>query len=214
MKRMVKAMAEIPFSKIRKIEIYNNPIRNGKRKTMLQIQKETGADYIINGTLYNMNTGKACCPLKKGSTIYCEPLDKYWGYAWDDYSPDSFHLQIVPDNSRPNYIACSCLVKDWACVEKPIYNPAQGGKRGRTAIGTSIKNREFCLTLYASSDTFSSGKISPYSLATELQAAGWRDGIMLDCGGSSQGYFNGEVVKSMRRCAHYILVYLKGEDDK
>lgn len=208
---MIKAFAEIPFSKIKKIEIYDNPIRNGKRKSMLQIQKETGADYIINGTLYNMNTGKAVCPLKKKEKIFCEPLEKYWGYAWDDYEPSSFHLQIVPDNSRPSYIACSCLVKDWQCVDKPIYNQAQGGKRGRTAIGTSIKNHEFCLTLYASSDSFSTGQITPYSLATELQSKGWRDGIMLDCGGSSQGYFNGEVVKSLRRCAHYILVYLKEE---
>lgn len=208
---MIKNSVEIPFSQIAKIQVYNNPVIGGKRKSMLQIQQETGADYIINGTLYNMRTGMAVCPLKDNNVCYCSTTDKYWGYAWDRYDPASFHMQIVPDESRPSYIACSCLVKDWVCVEKPIFNSAQGGKRGRTAIGTSIKNHEFCLSLYVSSDAHSTGKLTPYSLASELQALGWRDGVMLDCGGSSQGYFNGEKITSARRCAHYICIYLKKE---
>lgn len=203
--------AVIPFSKIRKIEVYQNTLKNGRRKTLLQIQKETGADYIINGTLYNMASGKAVCPLKYDSVTYCAPTDKYYGYSWDKYNSDTFHLQIVPDETRQSYIACSCLVKDFQAVEKPIYNAAQGGKRGRTAIGTTIQHLSPALCLFVSSDAYSTAKRTPYTLASYMVGEGWKDGVMLDCGGSSQGYFNGKVVQSSRRCAHYICIYLNKE---
>ena len=49
----------IPFDKIKRIQIYENP----KGKSLATIMKETGADYAINGTLYNMRTRNAVCPL-------------------------------------------------------------------------------------------------------------------------------------------------------
>lgn len=42
----------IPLSNIERIQIYVNTAR----KSLSEIQGETGADYIINGTLYNMRT--------------------------------------------------------------------------------------------------------------------------------------------------------------
>lgn len=202
----------IPFEKIESIKIYNNPIRsNGRRLTMDQVQKETGADYIINGTLYNMKTGKAVCPLKGDSYQYCATTDKYWGYAWDIYQPETFHLQIVPDESRQNYIACSCLVKDWQWVKNPIYNSAQGGMRGRTAIGTTLVDGKAALCLWVSADGDVADLYTPESLGNHLSKLGWKDAVMLDCGGSSQGYFAGQKIRSSRRCAHYIAIKLKKE---
>lgn len=209
---MSKLSTVIPFEKIESIKIYNNYIRsNGKRLSMAQVQKETGADYIINGTLYNMRSGKAVCPLRGDSYQYCATTDKYWGYAWDMYQPESFHLQIVPDESRPNYIACSCVVKDWQKVEKPIYNSAQGGTRGRTAIGTTVVDGKPALCLWVSADSVIGDRYTPERFARHLYELGWKDGIMLDCGGSSQGYFAGKKLTTFRRCAHYIIIKLKKE---
>lgn len=210
----------IPLSKIKKISIYDN---TKKRKSLYNIMKETRADYAINGTLYNTRTLKPVCPLKINDDVKYKSIYTYTGYLWNEKMPDSFHLGIIPsDNSiysrlgrNPsfdynNYIACSVLVKGGKAVDKPIYNTAQGGKRGRTVIGTKVLNGEERLCLYVAKDgsRFAS---KPESLAKLLVQSGWRDAVMLDSGGSSEYYSkpDGARVYSPRINGHYILVYLK-----
>lgn len=202
----------IPFDDIDRIEIYQNVWnkRTRKRLPLSTIMSRTGADYAINGTLYNMRNGNPVCPLRrKGVTLY-HGKDMYRGYLWDNYNASSFHFDLVPNDAWGNYIACSHIVMDGKAIKKPIYNVAQGGRRGRTAIGTKLVNGQRRLCLYSSKDG-STAKKTPEQLATLLHNYGWQDAVMLDCGGSSQGYFKKEKrqVYSSRRTAHYILIYLK-----
>lgn len=197
----------IPFDKIERIQIYENK----KSKSLATIMRETGADYAINGTLYNMRTKKPVCPLRiDGITKFTGPY-KYWGYAWDREYPKSFSLKVVPDFSVDNFVACSCILRAGTKVKKMIYNPATGGARGRTAIGTKYIDGERRLCFYVSADKKGYQR-TPEKLAILLQRYGWENAIMLDGGGSSQGYFKKErrQVYSSRRVAHYILVYMKG----
>lgn len=202
----------IPLENIEKIEIYNNKsIRSKKtwnRLMMSTIISETGADYAINGTLYNMNTGKPVCPLRADGISLYEGKYNYRGYVWN--SPEDFHMDLVPNNSFMNYIACSEILRGGEVNKRPIYNVAQGGKRGRTALGTKVINGKTRICLYASKDG-TSAKKTPEQLAQLLKSYGWRDAIMLDCGGSSQAYFDSEKrqVYSSRRVPHVILIYLK-----
>lgn len=202
----------IPFNDIDRIEIYQNPWnrKTRKRLPLSTIMSRTGADYAINGTLYNMSNGKPVCPLRRNGVTLYHGKDMYRGYLWDNYKASSFHFDLVPNDAWGNYIACSHIVMDGKAIKKPIYNVAQGGRRGRTAIGTKYVNGQYRLCLYASKDG-SQAKKTPEQLATLLQSYGWRDAVMLDCGGSSQGYFKKEKrqVYSSRRTAHYILIYLK-----
>lgn len=198
----------IPFDDIDRIEIYQN-VRN-KQLQLATIMRKTGADYAINGTLYNMRNGNPVCPLKYDGEVLFQSEYSYRGYAWDNFDTNSFHLDIVPTDIWSNYIACSNIVMNGKELSKPIYNVAQGLKRGRTAIGTKLVDGQRRLCLYASKDG-SSAKKTPEQLATLLCNYGWQDAVMLDCGGSSQGYFKKEnrQVYSSRRAAHYILIYLK-----
>ena len=50
----------IPLKDIQRIQLYINTAR----RSLSQIQRETGADYILNGTLYNMSTFVPNCHLK------------------------------------------------------------------------------------------------------------------------------------------------------
>ena len=202
----------IPFDDIDRIEIYQNVWnrKTRKRLPLSTIIRKTGADYGINGTLYNMRDGEPVCPLKYDSkTVFRGPYS-YHGYVWDNFDTNSFHLTVVPTEIWSNYIACSNIVMNGKELSKPIYNIAQGGRRGRTAIGTKLVNGQRRLCLYASKDG-STAKKTPEQLATLLHNYGWQDAVMLDCGGSSQGYFKKEKrqVYSSRRVAHYILIYLK-----
>ena len=202
----------IPLEDIDRIEIYNNKLIKCKksyyRMLMSTIIAETGADYAINGTLYNMKNGKPVCPLRADGTSMYEGPYKYRGYVWDD--PSNFHMDLVPNNSFMNYIACSEILRGGEVNKRPIYNVAQGGRRGRTAIGTKVIDGKTRICLYASKDGTRARK-TPEQLASLLKSYGWRDAIMLDCGGSSQAYFDNEKrqVYSMRRVPHVILIYLK-----
>lgn len=202
----------IPLEDIDRIEIYNNKLIKRKksynRMLMSTIISETGADYAINGTLYNMKNGKPVCPLRADGTSMYEGPYKYRGYVWDD--PCNFHMDLVPNNSFMNYIACSEILRGGEVNKRPIYNVAQGGRRGRTAIGTKVIDGKTRICLYASKDGTRARK-TPEQLASLLKSYGWRDAIMLDCGGSSQAYFDNEKrqVHSMRRVPHVILIYLK-----
>ncbi len=210
----------IPFSKIKKISIYDN---SEKRNTLYNIMRQTKADYAINGTLYNTRTLKPVCPLKINDNVQCKSIYTYTGYIWNEKKPDSFHLGLIPcENSiyntlgnNPtwnfnNYIACSVLVKDGKEIDKPIYTTAQGGKRGRTVIGTKVVNGEERLCFYVTKDG-SRYASKPESIAKLLVKSGWNDAVMLDSGGSSQYYSKpeNERVYTTRINGHYILVYLK-----
>ena len=197
----------IPFDKIKRIRIYENH----KGKSLATIMRETGADYAINGTLYNMRTRNAVCPLRiDGVTKFAGPY-KYFGYAWNSDMPMSFRTILVPDYEWDNWIACSRILRNGTVIENMIYNSAMGGSRGRTAIGIKFVNGERRLCFYVSADR-NGYRRTPQKLAQLLERYGWDDAIMLDGGGSSQGYFKKEQrqVYSSRRVAHYILVYMKG----
>ncbi len=202
----------IPLEDIEKIEIYNNKcskyVKSYNRMLLSTIISETGADYAINGTLYNMNNGKPVCPLRADGKSLYEGQYKYRGYVWN--GPEDFHMDLVPNNSFLNYIACSEILHGGAVNKRPIYNVAQGGKRGRTAIGTKVINGKTRICLYASKDG-TSAKKTPEQLAQLLKSYGWEDAVMLDCGGSSQAYFDKEKrqVYASRRVPHVILIYLK-----
>ena len=191
----------IPLSNIQKIQIYVNTAK----RSLSAIQAETGADYIINGTLYNMRTFEPNCHLKADGQVLCKPNYSVAGYAWND-GPD-ISMDTLPDPSQRNYIACTPLVLDGKPIAKLTYDPGQGGKRGRTAIGI----KEDRLALYCTRDGGTMTR-TPEALRDDLAAAGWESAVMLDGGGSSQCWFRGQTIKSTRAVHDLILVYLKGSD--
>lgn len=191
----------IPLSNIQKIQIYVNTAK----RSLSEIQAETRADYIINGTLYNMKTFEPNCHLKVNGKVLCKPNYSVAGYAWND-GPD-ISMDTLPDPSQRNYIACTPLVVARRALPELTYDSGQGGKRGRTAMG--IKGDR--LALYCTRDGGTMER-TPETLRDDLAAAGWESAVMLDGGGSSQCWFRGQTIKSTRAVHDLILVYLKGSD--
>lgn len=116
----------VPLSSIERIQIYVN----SARRSLPQIQAETGADYILNGTLYNTRTFAPVCHLKVDGTVLCNPDYSVMGYTWDD-GPDIF-MDSLPDPARRDYIACTPLIVSSKPLSKLTYDSGQGGKRGRS----------------------------------------------------------------------------------
>ena len=195
------AAVTIPLEEVERIQLYINE----PRKSLAQINKETGADYLLNGTLYNMSTGKVNCHLKVDGEVIASPSYTVTGYAWNT-GPDII-MDVLPNAYSKNYIACTPLIVSKAKLSKLTYDPGQGGKRGRSAIG--IKQGK--LALYCTKDGTEAAR-TPEALRDDLFAAGWESAIMLDGGGSSQCDFNGQTVTSSRKVQHLILVYLRRDE--
>ena len=188
---MSKYIASIPLGDIERIQIYINR----SVKTLAEIKAETGADYLINGGLYQGS--QAVCHLRADGQTYAKDPYTYWGYAWDT-GPD-ITLRSVPAAERRNYICCVCLLRGGK-AEMLIYNRDVGGSRPRTAIG--LKDGELCLYCTDSGRT-------PMELQAELLALGWESAVMLDGGGSSQCDLVGKRIVSNRKVHNLILVYTR-----
>jgi N-acetylmuramoyl-L-alanine amidase len=188
---MSKYVASIPLGDIERVQIYINK----SVKTLAEIKAETGADYLINGGLYQ--GPKAVCHLRADGRTYAKDPYTYWGYAWDT-GPD-ITLRSVPAAERRNYICCVCLLRGGK-AETLIYNRDVGGSRPRTAMG--IKDGALCLYCTDSGRT-------PEELQAELLALGWESSVMLDGGGSSQCDLAGKRIVSSRKVHNLILVYTR-----
>jgi N-acetylmuramoyl-L-alanine amidase len=186
---MSKYITSIPLGEIERIQIYINK----SAKTLAEIKAETGADYLVNGGLYQ--GAQAVCHLRADGRTYAKDPYTYFGYAWDT-GPD-IALRSVPATERRNYICCVCLLRGGK-AEALIYNRDVGGSRPRTAMG--LKDGALCLYCTDRGRT-------PEELQAELLALGWESAVMLDGGGSSQCDLMGERIVSTRKVHNLILVY-------
>jgi len=191
--------AEIPMSDIEKIEIYMNT----PSKTVAQIKTATGADYVLNGGLYDMTTWKPVVHLKVNGVVkHTSPYSCY-SPAWDT-NDVTFPLLPTGGANKKNYIEGVPLVVGGVYQDKLYYDPSVGGKRGRSAIGTN--GDKFCL--YCTKDGSTNAR-TPEALRDDIYALGWDNAVMLDGGASSQCNFRGNTITSSRKVYNLILVYLK-----
>lgn len=195
-----KQIAEIPFSNIDRIEIYVAKCT----KTVAQAKKVTGADYVMNGGMWNPD-GSPCRGLKvDGKLLSNTPWNNIPGMGWN--SPNDFVMTLKWQN-YDNFIACSQLIQNKQKV-KINYDSAMGGTRGRTALGYKGDN----LVMYVSQDGSGCAK-TPEKLQEELINMGVEAAIMLDGGGSSQCDFRGKRITGDGRKVHnWICVFLKNSN--
>lgn len=184
--------AKIPKKSITRMEI----IKTDCSMTLQEVVRQYGCKYAINGGLYNMKTGEVnAIPLRiKGKTV-ATSKDGYWMMAWNT-GPDLCMIHSNDMKKWKNAVACSAFLKDGS---NTIFNytSAQGGIRGRTAFGDDDDNAYLFVT------TDSKQPLSPLALRSNMKSIGAKNAIMLDCGGSSQGYFNGTYVQGERRKVSY-----------
>lgn len=193
---MSKLITYVPLSSVERIELRVTNCR----KTLSKVKEETGAHYVLNGGMWNPD-GTPCPLLKVGGVMLSGTPWRPMGYAWDK-GPD---IRMTSEHEgADNFIAVTALISSGKPVDKPSYGSAQGGKRGRSAIGL----RGGSLALYCSGDG-TGDAATPETLRDELAGLGWSSAVMLDGGGSSQCDFGGERITASRKVHNWICVYLK-----
>ena len=174
------------------------------RKSLSEVKTETGADYILNGGMWNPD-GSPCVGLKAdGRLLSKTPWGNVHGYGW---TGTDIHMTL-DWKGNANYLAVSPIIKDGAPYPEKAYAPAQDGVRGRSAIGMT----KDALVLYCSGDGTRDAK-NPDGLTQELLALGCDTAMMLDGGGSSQCDFAGKQIKASRKVHNWICVWTKKAAD-
>lgn len=194
---------KIPLSKIEKIQLYNNT----KKKSIAQVKKETGADYAINGGIFSPSTFKPFGNTKVNGVVLCDPHYGEYGFGWD-IGPD-IKYEVLPNSKRKNYLGCVGMILNGG-KQKLRYNSDMGGTRQRSAIGLDDKGN---FIMYACNG---SNNKSPEKLQTYCLNMGWKQGLMLDGGGSTSLLTNSKKLVSEgtngRIVSNYILVFLKKDN--
>ena len=188
---MSKYISSVPLSSISKLQIYIN----SKQKGLSVIKKETGADYVLNGGLFNPDW-TACPLLKADGAMRSKTTWRAYGFGWNRTEDISLRLDY---ENVSNFISCVCLLRGGK-REKISVTSALDGARQRSAIGLMGDK----LVLYCTDEG-----TTPGALQRELEKLGCTDAVMLDGGGSSQCDFCGKQIKAARVVHNLLLVYTK-----
>ena len=206
---MSSQMVILPKNKIKELFIYVTNCTKNLSQTYSELKNKYPSNkiYLLNGGMWNPD-GSPCAGLKvNGQLLSKTPWGNIPGYGWNNIDDFCMTLEWTKYN---NYIACSHLVQNGEKIKIP-YNSAQGGVRGRTAIGLDEQGN---LILYCSQDGSSDSK-SPENLQTFLFSAGAESAIMLDSGGSSMCNFNGlKITGDGRKVDNWIVVIMKKENEE
>lgn len=188
---MSKYISSVPLSSISKLQIY---INSGK-KGLSAIKKATGAEYVMNGGLFNPDW-MACPLLKADGVMQSKTTWRAYGFGWN--RPEDISLRLDYENVG-NFISCVCLLRGGK-REKISVTSALDGARQRSAIGLMGDK----MVLYCTDEG-----TTPGALQRELEKLGCTDAVMLDGGGSSQCDFGGKQIKAARVVHNLLLVYTK-----
>ena len=165
--------------------------------------------YLLNGGMWN-GDGTPCVALKaNGSLLSAAPSwSGIYGIGFSSAADVCYTNQW---EAYRNFLSCTSLIANGK-QEAFSYAPAQGGKRGRSAVG--LKDGRLCL--YCSQDG-TADAATPEALAQELLTLGWEYAVMLDGGGSSMCSFDGKGLPGDGRKVHnWIIAYVKAgeKEDK
>lgn len=198
---MAEKHVRIPRENVQRIELYINR----DKKSLPEIVKETGASYAINGGLYDMSKFVPNCHLRADGYTYVEDEYNYFGLGWNKADSAFSCVTALNKEKVDNYICCVELVHLGEKKERLIMASAQNSSRAKTVVG-----------FYDNGDTFmycSTGGLDPYALRDRVAELGVYEALMLDGGGSTQCYFDGDELTAERKVHNLILVYTKAKED-
>lgn len=197
---------KIKLSNITKIQCYINT----KKKTLSAVMEETGADYGINGTLYNPNW-TPCENLKSDGIVYAKAPWNSYGLAWEKGS-DINACWVPLQTIMNNYISGDCLVNNvYGLNFELAYGSELSGKRGRTALGITPNE----LVIYSCAD--GTDALTMENLQKKMYDYGCTRGSIALDGGQSVMARNKDgsiniVNKNRTRVQNYILFWYKESD--
>lgn len=182
-----------------KIRVFVTP-KNSK-KTASQVRKLTGADVVINGTLFNAAKWVPTCDVKANGKVLSNDRYAYRGLAWNN-GDSRFTVAVSGDMAKyDNFISCVFLINEGKRLALPDMTPDVKRAAGRTAI---YGLKDGSIWVYAMKEGVRNQ--TPAQLQATLGAIPGIDyALMLDGGGSTQlSQAGNQYIYSSRRVQNYI----------
>ena len=165
---------------------------NSKRKPLAQVKRETGCSHIINGYLFNGSFQPVGWTVIDGKVISRDAYQD-WGISiGSDGKP-----QMLTDRGG-SFLSGVPLLKNGAKLERSL-TPDVARSAARTAVGWMPDGR-ICLWCDKTS-------LTREQLQNKLLGLGVADALMLDGGGSTQGFFPSGKVASSRKVPTMVLFW-------
>ncbi len=196
---MSKLFTYVPFDKISKIKIYVN----SGQKSMAQIKRDLGCDYLVNAGLFHMNTFKPVNRLVSGGVTYAGATGMTGMSFVDEHAVLSYDNQA----KYPEHVSGYPVLLQGGKQAFSTVPAGLEGRRGRSAIGYGTH----AFVLLCCTDGQDAMELP--ELAQELRNLGCVDAINLDGGGSVQCDFDGKQIRSNRIVHNYIAIWLKREGE-
>lgn len=93
---------------VRKIQLY--PTSKWAKKTASQVRKITGADVVINASLYDSNKWVPNCDVKANGKVLNNDKYTYRGIAWNN-DDGEFHIVTSAEMGKwDNFLSCVLLM--------------------------------------------------------------------------------------------------------
>lgn len=192
----------IDLSQIDRIEIYVDKCKH----TAKELRQKLGCDRIINGGLYTFSTMQPNCQLKVNGSVLANDGYNYVSFVFNA-DPSGTAFDVIPTNTAKwkNAIACCCFVRNGVIDTWNLNNVSKNSAIAYSTNRTAIGFKDGKLALYIGTDD-----MTPKTLTNYLIGLGWSDVIMMDGGGSTQGYLGSGKEITSSRCVHnYICIYMK-----
>ena len=116
---------------IERIQLHVTDKKN--KLTASQVRKRTGADVVINASLYDANRWGPNCDVKAAGKVLNDDKYSYRGLGWNS-GEGSFHVVTSGEmRSYDNFLSCVLLI--WNGVAYPYHaDAAVSRKSGRTVL--------------------------------------------------------------------------------
>ena len=172
---------------------------NSKRKSLAQVKRESGCSHIINGYLFNGSFQPVGWTVIDGKVISRDAYQD-WGISiGSDGKP-----QMLTDRGG-SFLSGVPLLKNGAKLERSL-TPDVARSAARTAVGWMPDGR-ICLWCDKTS-------LTREQLQNKLLDLGVADALMLDGGGSTQGFFPSGKVASSRKVPTMVLFWEETKQER
>ena len=162
-----------------------------------EVRQRTGADVVINGTLFDYKTWKPLCWVKREGTVLAKSSYQFRGLGWNR-EDQRFTPAVSGEIDRfENFISCLFLIHEGKPLElRPTPDVARPAARTALFETADARTHIWC----------SRNKLTPRQLRDTLLGRGdvtWA--LCLDGGGSTQLSQEGrEKITSSRRVQNYL----------
>ena len=181
------------------------------KKTASQVRKLTGADVVINASLYDSNKWVPNCDVKADGKILNDDKYSYRGLGWNS-GEGAFHLVTSAEMGKwDNFLSCVLLI--WNGAAYQYHADAAVSRRGGRTVIIGLKDGTTVLRCFPDGKLGKTPAELQAAILREFPAVSWA--LMLDGGGSVQLSQEGnDYIYSSRRVQNYLCFWRRDIEPK